>query len=63
MNDKIKNIVLGIGFALFLIGSIAAGMYAESYWAAAGVMIFYVVGCFVSWWAVRFVSHKQFRNS
>jgi len=63
MNDKIKNIVLGISFALFLCASIAAGMAAESYGAAAGVMISYIVGCFIAFWAVRFVGHKQFRNS
>ena len=63
MIDKIKNIVLGVSFALFLCASIATGMASESYGAAAGVMIFYILACFGAFWAVRFVSHKLFRNS
>lgn len=61
--DKIKNIVLGVGFALFLCGAIGTGVASDSYGAAAGVMIFYIIACFVSFWAVRFVSHKLFRHS
>lgn len=52
-----------MGFALFLGASIATGVASDSYGAAAGVMIFYIVACFISWWAVRFVSHKLFRHS
>jgi hypothetical protein len=61
--DKIKNIVLGVGFAVFLCASIGTGMASDSYGAAAGVMIFYIIACFAAFWAVRYVSHKLFRNS
>jgi len=57
-NDFIKNIVLGVCFALFLCGSVAVGMALESYVAAAGVMIFYILGCFAAFWVVRILSHK-----
>lgn len=52
-----------MGFAVFLSASIAVGISSDSYGWAAAVMVFYILACFVAFWAVRYTSNKLFRNS
>ena len=61
--EKIKNVSLGIGFALFLCIAIAVGIITESYGYAALVIIVYILAAFGAFYGVRYTSSKLFRNS
>jgi hypothetical protein len=61
--EKIKNISLGVGFAVFLCSAIAVGIVSDSYGWAAFIVIMYIIGCFLAFYLVRHTSSRLFRNT
>ena len=61
--ERLKNIILGVLMAVFLIVAISVGVAMENYVWALFIILIYLVIVFIAFYWIRYISSKFFRDA